>query len=48
MKRQTLPLPSQEEEAYMYEMIMEQMEQHGYKQYELSNYAQKGLIAVII
>ncbi|WP_171334830.1 radical SAM family heme chaperone HemW [Anoxybacillus sp. EFIL] len=42
MKRQTLPLPSQEEEAYMYEMIMEQMEQHGYKQYELSNYAQKG------
>ncbi|MGJ7035024.1 radical SAM family heme chaperone HemW [Anoxybacillus eryuanensis] len=42
MKKNILPLPSQEEEAYMYEIIMEQMEQHGYKQYELSNYAQNG------
>ena len=43
MKKNTLSLPSQEEEAYMYEIVMEQMEKHGYVQYELSNYAQKGL-----
>ncbi len=42
MRKSTLSLPSQEEEAYMYEIIMEQMEQHGYKQYELSNYARNG------
>ncbi|WP_193330549.1 radical SAM family heme chaperone HemW [Anoxybacillus flavithermus] len=42
MKKQALRLPSQEEEAQMYEIIMEQMEQRGYKQYELSNYAQNG------
>ncbi|MGG3955274.1 radical SAM family heme chaperone HemW [Bhargavaea massiliensis] len=43
MKKNMLSLPSQEEEAYMYEIVMEQMEKHGYVQYELSNYAQKGL-----
>lgn len=43
MKKNTLSLPSQEEEAYMYEIVMEQMEKHGYVQYELSNYAQRGL-----
>ena len=42
MKKRALPLPSQEEEAHMYEMVMEQMEKNGYIQYELSNYAQKG------
>lgn len=43
MKKNMLSLPSQEEEAYMYEIVMEQMEKHGYVQYELSNYAQEGL-----
>ncbi|MGX1900993.1 oxygen-independent coproporphyrinogen-3 oxidase [Thermolongibacillus altinsuensis] len=42
MKKKQLSLPSQEEEAEMYEEIMEQMERNGYHQYELSNYAKKG------
>jgi putative oxygen-independent coproporphyrinogen III oxidase len=42
MKKGQLPLPEQEEEAEMYEEIMEQMERNGYHQYELSNYAKKG------
>ncbi|MBW7649891.1 radical SAM family heme chaperone HemW [Anoxybacillus sp. ST4] len=45
MKKRALSLPSQEEEAHMYEMVMEQMEKHGYNQYELSNYAQEGWIS---
>ncbi|WP_027407857.1 radical SAM family heme chaperone HemW [Anoxybacteroides tepidamans] len=42
MRKGRLLLPSQEEEAEMYEEIMEQMERHGYKQYEISNYARPG------
>lgn len=42
MNRGKLPLPSEDEEATMYQMIMEQMESHGYHQYEISNYAKKG------
>jgi putative oxygen-independent coproporphyrinogen III oxidase len=41
-KKDMLPLPTQEEEAEMYEWAMEQMERHGYKQYEISNYAKPG------
>lgn len=42
MNRNKLLLPSEDEEAIMYKMIMEQMEGHGYSQYEISNYAKKG------
>jgi putative oxygen-independent coproporphyrinogen III oxidase len=42
VKKDMLPLPTQEEEAEMYEWAMEQMERHGYKQYEISNYAKAG------
>ncbi|MCQ6266285.1 radical SAM family heme chaperone HemW [Fictibacillus sp. WQ 8-8] len=37
-----LLLPEQEEEAQMYEVLMEQMEKHGYVQYEISNFARPG------
>ncbi|WP_044747683.1 radical SAM family heme chaperone HemW [Bacillus alveayuensis] len=37
-----LTLPPQEEEAAMYEMLMEKMEQKGFHQYEISNFACKG------
>ncbi|KYD12325.1 putative coproporphyrinogen III oxidase [Parageobacillus caldoxylosilyticus] len=41
-RKGTLPLPSEEEEAEMYEEAMRQMELHGYQQYEISNYARPG------
>jgi putative oxygen-independent coproporphyrinogen III oxidase len=41
-RKGTLPLPSEEEEAEMYEEAMRQMELHGYQQYEISNYARTG------
>lgn len=37
-----LLVPSQEEEERMYEILMEQMEKHGYKQYEISNFSLLG------
>jgi oxygen-independent coproporphyrinogen III oxidase len=43
MNKNRLPLPSQEDEASMYEILMEQMERHGYHQYEISNFAKSGL-----
>lgn len=42
MRKGNLPLPSEDIEATMYELMMEEMEGHGYKQYEVSNYAKKG------
>jgi putative oxygen-independent coproporphyrinogen III oxidase len=42
MRKGLLSLPSQEEEAEMYEEIMKQIGNHGYKQYEISNYARLG------
>jgi putative oxygen-independent coproporphyrinogen III oxidase len=42
LKKDMLPLPTQEEEAEMYELAMEKMDIHGYKQYEISNYAKPG------
>ncbi|NUK30876.1 oxygen-independent coproporphyrinogen III oxidase [Parageobacillus sp. VR-IP] len=41
-RKGTLLLPSEEEEAEMYEEAMRQMELHGYQQYEISNYARPG------
>lgn len=37
-----LTLPPQEHEAQMYELAMEEMEKHGFKQYEISNYSIPG------
>ena len=37
-----LALPDEETELHMYERIMERMEQNGYKQYEISNFALEG------
>ena len=42
VRKNNLLLPTQEEEAEMYEVIMEQMKIHGYEQYEISNYAKPG------
>lgn len=42
MRLGRLPLPSEEVEALMYELVMEEMEKHGYYQYEISNFAKSG------
>lgn len=42
MQKGKLSLPGQDAEAEMYETLMEQMELHGLKQYEISNFALPG------
>ena len=42
MRKGKLRLPSQENEADMYEILMKSMEAHGYNQYEISNFAKLG------
>ncbi|MGG1862993.1 radical SAM family heme chaperone HemW [Bacillus safensis] len=42
MQKGQLHLPPQEREAEMYELVMDEMERHGLKQYEISNYAKPG------
>ncbi|WP_338036585.1 radical SAM family heme chaperone HemW [Metabacillus crassostreae] len=42
MQKGRLSLPPQELEAQMYEIAMEEMEKHGFAQYEISNYAIPG------
>ncbi|OYN65344.1 radical SAM family heme chaperone HemW [Bacillus safensis] len=42
MQKGKLHLPPQEREAEMYELVMDGMESHGLKQYEISNYAKPG------
>ncbi|MBG9911095.1 coproporphyrinogen III oxidase [Bacillus xiamenensis] len=42
MQKGKLHLPPQEREAEMYELVMDEMERHGLKQYEISNYAKPG------
>ncbi|MEH7650618.1 radical SAM family heme chaperone HemW [Bacillus safensis] len=42
MQKGKLHLPPQEREAEMYELVMDEMESHGLKQYEISNYAKPG------
>ncbi|MFD0692851.1 radical SAM family heme chaperone HemW [Paenibacillus sp. GCM10027628] len=37
-----LPLPSEDEEVDMYELIMRRLEEAGYQQYEISNFARPG------
>lgn len=42
MRKGRLSLPSQENEAEMYEILMVEMERHGFAQYEISNFSKKG------
>ncbi|MEH7379893.1 radical SAM family heme chaperone HemW [Bacillus sp. JJ1533] len=42
MRKGKLHLPSQENEAAMYETLMEEMEKHGFSQYEISNFSKDG------
>lgn len=42
LQRGKLRLPSQDLDADMYELIMNEMNEHGYNQYEISNYARPG------
>lgn len=37
-----LPLPDEDDEAAMYELIMDRMKTAGYRQYEISNFARPG------
>ncbi len=41
-QKDQLPLPSEESELAMYLMLIEEMERHGYRQYEISNFAKTG------
>lgn len=41
-EKNQLILPPEEEEAAMYALVREEMEDHGYRQYEISNFAQPG------
>lgn len=42
MRKGRLPVPGEDTEALMYEILMEEMEKHGYRQYEISNFALPG------
>ncbi|MDQ0213936.1 oxygen-independent coproporphyrinogen-3 oxidase [Oikeobacillus pervagus] len=42
MQKGKLPLPKEEVEARMYELVMDQMEKHHLHQYEISNFAKRG------
>jgi len=42
MQKGKLPLPSEEHEAQMYEIVMDEMEKNGYHQYEISNFSKAG------
>ncbi|MFD3447676.1 radical SAM family heme chaperone HemW [Microbacteriaceae bacterium 4G12] len=42
MQKGKLPIPSEENEAKMYELVMDEMERHGYHQYEISNFTKEG------
>lgn len=42
MNKGKLPLPGEDVEAEMYEILMEEMDRHGFKQYEISNFSKPG------
>lgn len=41
-ERNELPLPSEDEELAMYQLVRAFLAEHGYKQYEISNFARPG------
>lgn len=41
-KKDTLPLPNEDEEYEMYSLICDVLNKNGYEQYEISNFAKKG------
>ncbi|MCE4046987.1 MULTISPECIES: radical SAM family heme chaperone HemW [Bacillaceae] len=42
LRKGKLLTPGEDAEASMYRLLMEEMAQHGYKQYEISNFAKEG------
>lgn len=42
MQKGKLPTPGEDTEAAMYVLLMEQMEKHGFNQYEISNFSKPG------
>ncbi|MFJ7727002.1 radical SAM family heme chaperone HemW [Neobacillus sp. NPDC097160] len=42
LKKGKLPTPGEDIEASMYEVLMEEMEKHGFNQYEISNFSRPG------
>ncbi len=42
MNKGKLPLPSEDTEAEMYKILMEEMAKQGFKQYEISNFSKSG------
>lgn len=42
LRKGRLPLPGEDAEAAMYELLMKEMEDHGYHQYEISNFSKAG------
>ncbi|MDP4169570.1 MAG: radical SAM family heme chaperone HemW [Bacillota bacterium] len=42
MRKGKLPTPGEDIEAAMYELVMEEMDRHGFVQYEISNFAKPG------
>jgi putative oxygen-independent coproporphyrinogen III oxidase len=42
MRKGKLPSPGEDVEAEMYRILMEEMDKHGYKQYEISNFSKAG------
>jgi putative oxygen-independent coproporphyrinogen III oxidase len=42
MRKGKLPLPGEDVEASMFELLMEEMEAHGFSQYEISNFSKPG------
>lgn len=42
LQKGKLPTPGEDTEAAMYKLLMEEMEQHGYSQYEISNFSKPG------
>jgi putative oxygen-independent coproporphyrinogen III oxidase len=42
MQKGKLPTPGEDIEAAMYELLMEEMDKHGFQQYEISNFSKPG------
>lgn len=42
MKKGKLPTPGEDTEAAMYQILMEEMDKHGFNQYEISNFSKPG------